>query len=58
VHFLCFFLPAVVAPGVWAPDRKALATICLITGPLTSQFFARRLSGETGWRLEWAGVWW
>lgn len=58
VHFLMFFGPALVVPGVWALERKAFVVAMMLTGPVATQAASYWASGgDPSWRLEWAGVW-
>jgi hypothetical protein len=58
VHFLLFFGPALVAPGVWHLERIAFVVVALLSGPVAAQAASYwAAGGEPGWRLEWAGVW-
>ncbi|GBF93605.1 hypothetical protein Rsub_06325 [Raphidocelis subcapitata] len=58
IHFFVFSGPALLAPGVWHPERLAFFAASFFLGPLASQLASYRASGgDPGWRLEWAGVW-
>jgi hypothetical protein len=55
-HFLACFAPMLLAPGVWARERRAGAALTIATGPLLTSALTRRFAGAT-WRLEWPAIW-
>jgi hypothetical protein len=57
MHFISFFGPALIAPGIWHPERIAFVVLGLLSGPLLTQAWATAASGPVVGRLEWPSVW-
>jgi hypothetical protein len=57
MHFLAFFGPAMVAPGIWKLERMAFVVLGMLTGPMLTQAWTAKVAGYPEYRLEWPAVW-